>query len=276
MLLRGTGNMYVQYVRCSGRVHEQSEDDPREEEWTQLKHETSRQPPPDFLVFPRVALLFNRAGASAPYSLPMSISPAMLAPPGTPVGAPVQTALKNMQVRERLIQERKKAGRVRLIPQLVLYAVGVLCRFCLAFVSSCVPRAQVVRSCRLRLDRSLPLATSGTLPCTSCSTTGFPAVLRTIATLLPDPVAVARTVVRFVLLASLRWPMSLYLGCHLMESYCLTLFPCPPCFRYDFPCTCFFCCGCHCCCCCCLPLSGVTPTRYRRGRSCTSTSRWTP
>ncbi|CAN0100635.1 unnamed protein product [Scytosiphon promiscuus] len=36
-------------------------------------------------------------GASAPYSLPMSISPAMLAPPGTPVGAPVQTALKNMQ-----------------------------------------------------------------------------------------------------------------------------------------------------------------------------------
>ncbi|CAM9617467.1 unnamed protein product [Pylaiella littoralis] len=36
-------------------------------------------------------------GASASYSLPMSISPAMLAPPGTPVTAPVQTALKNMQ-----------------------------------------------------------------------------------------------------------------------------------------------------------------------------------
>ncbi|CAN0203439.1 unnamed protein product, partial [Ectocarpus sp. 4 AP-2014] len=36
-------------------------------------------------------------GASASYSLPMSLTPAMLAPPGSPVGAPVQTALKNMQ-----------------------------------------------------------------------------------------------------------------------------------------------------------------------------------
>lgn len=36
-------------------------------------------------------------GASASYSLPMSTSLAMLAPPGSPVSAPVQTALKNMQ-----------------------------------------------------------------------------------------------------------------------------------------------------------------------------------
>eukprot|EP00904_Undaria_pinnatifida_P012779 jgi/Undpi1/8631/HiC_scaffold_25.g11096.m1 len=36
-------------------------------------------------------------GASASYSLPMSTSLAMLAPPGSAVSAPVQTALKNMQ-----------------------------------------------------------------------------------------------------------------------------------------------------------------------------------